>query len=231
MLTSLRVTGFRNFSSLSMEGLTRVNLLVGENNAGKTSVLEAAEILLLARTVPLALARGPMRRGESIPPRLDSERDYGESIDLAHLFKGRKTSLGNRFEIHGETPGGIVSIACTLEQTPSKPRGVNTAVESPARIALEVEPKARVNRIPLELSGMALNRRSRPYPPSEELETPALQFVGTASPDTDSLGAMWDEIVLTPEEKKVIEALQIVQPDIERIAWLSYFAGGQAEFS
>lgn len=68
MLTSLRVTGFRNFSSLALEGLTRVNLLVGKNNTGKTSVLEALEILLLARSLPLVVWRSPSRRGESVPP-------------------------------------------------------------------------------------------------------------------------------------------------------------------
>jgi predicted ATPase len=45
MITELRIENFRGFASLDLKNLKRVNLVVGENNAGKTSLLEA--ILLL----------------------------------------------------------------------------------------------------------------------------------------------------------------------------------------
>ena len=41
MYTSINVEGFRLFDSLKIEGLSRVNLLFGPNNCGKTSLLEA----------------------------------------------------------------------------------------------------------------------------------------------------------------------------------------------
>ena len=40
MLTSIELTGFRGFHQLKLEGLKRVNLIVGKNNSGKTSLLE-----------------------------------------------------------------------------------------------------------------------------------------------------------------------------------------------
>ena len=40
MLTSIELTGFRGFHQLKLEGLSRVNLIVGKNNSGKTSLLE-----------------------------------------------------------------------------------------------------------------------------------------------------------------------------------------------
>jgi hypothetical protein len=235
MLTSLRVTGFRDLSSLSMEGLSRVNLLVGENNAGKTSVLEAVEILLLARTVPLALARGPMRRGENVPPRIDEERDSGVVIDLAHLFHGHEPSPGSEFEVYGRTSQDALSVSCYLEQidpmqNQSEPplgvRDAETTTGFPSTLTLGVVAGNRLIRLPLELSESEFNNRSRLFSRFAESETSALQFVGTASPRTDALGALWDGIVLTPEEQKVIEALQIIQPGIERIAWLSHSRRG-----
>ncbi|MCX6968160.1 MAG: AAA family ATPase [Verrucomicrobia bacterium] len=45
MFTSLEFTNFRGFQSLKLEGLQRVNLVVGRNNAGKTSFLEGLAIL------------------------------------------------------------------------------------------------------------------------------------------------------------------------------------------
>lgn len=41
MLTSIELTGFRGFQHLELDGLKRVNIIVGKNNSGKTSLLEA----------------------------------------------------------------------------------------------------------------------------------------------------------------------------------------------
>jgi ABC-type transport system involved in cytochrome c biogenesis ATPase subunit len=45
MIDEINIENFRGFTSLTLPSLKRVNLIVGENNAGKTSLLEA--ILLL----------------------------------------------------------------------------------------------------------------------------------------------------------------------------------------
>lgn len=44
-LNNIWIDGFRGLRDLSIEGLGRLNILVGENNSGKTSVLEALSIL------------------------------------------------------------------------------------------------------------------------------------------------------------------------------------------
>lgn len=44
MLGSLRITGFRAFSDLTIERLGRVTLAVGKNNVGKTTLLEAVHL-------------------------------------------------------------------------------------------------------------------------------------------------------------------------------------------
>ena len=41
MIAELKIKNFRGFDSLELQGLQRVNLIVGDNNAGKTSLLEA----------------------------------------------------------------------------------------------------------------------------------------------------------------------------------------------
>lgn len=230
MLTSLRVTGFRNFSSLSLEGLTRVNLLVGQNNAGKTSVLEALEILLLARSLPLVVWRSPTRRGESVPPlQPDAESYPAPDLDLRHLFHGREISPGTMFELRGESSLGPLAVTCTVvvesqQATRLRQLDLPMAEQEDGRPALEIEldtgPGTQPTRLPLERS--LEERRIRRYFSAEDKpKPPALQFISTADPRTESLRMLWDAIVLTPEEGKVIEALQIIQPDIERLASLS----------
>lgn len=46
VLQQLTLTAYRGVSNLTLEGLTPVSLVVGANNAGKTSLLEAAGLLL-----------------------------------------------------------------------------------------------------------------------------------------------------------------------------------------
>ena len=41
MFTSLSIKNFRCFSDFTIEPLERVNLIAGENNSGKTALLEA----------------------------------------------------------------------------------------------------------------------------------------------------------------------------------------------
>ena len=46
MLTNIEITNFRGFEKLTLNGLGRVNLIVGRNNTGKTSLLEAVVSLI-----------------------------------------------------------------------------------------------------------------------------------------------------------------------------------------
>jgi AAA15 family ATPase/GTPase len=50
MLKSLHITNFRGFHDLKIEPLKRVNLITGQNNTGKTGVLEALALLLEERS-------------------------------------------------------------------------------------------------------------------------------------------------------------------------------------
>ncbi len=40
-ITNLDISKFRAFKQLNLDGFSRINILLGENNCGKTSVLEA----------------------------------------------------------------------------------------------------------------------------------------------------------------------------------------------
>ena len=63
MLKTLALRGFRGFESYELTDLTTVNLIVGKNNCGKTTVLEAVE-LLVSNGHPVVLHGVAGRRGE-----------------------------------------------------------------------------------------------------------------------------------------------------------------------
>lgn len=51
MIDQLKIENFRGFRSLHLQGLKRVNLIVGSNNSGKTSLLEAVASVTSPSTV------------------------------------------------------------------------------------------------------------------------------------------------------------------------------------
>src|SRR5438270_5113095 len=90
ILNSLEIRNFRGFRHLQIERLGRVNLVVGKNNVGKSSLLEA--LLLYARKAsPMLIWELLGIRDER---RLSASQRYVEIEDmlsaLKYLFYGRK---------------------------------------------------------------------------------------------------------------------------------------------
>ncbi len=74
-LDRISLTGFRNHAASDLAGTTRFNLLVGENGAGKTNVLEALSLLAPGRGLRRAALAEMVRSG--------SETGFGVGASLA----------------------------------------------------------------------------------------------------------------------------------------------------
>jgi AAA15 family ATPase/GTPase len=66
MIHSANILGYRGFNKFELRELGRLNLLVGRNNSGKSSALEALYLLATAGD-PSALWNTLQRRGEQFP--------------------------------------------------------------------------------------------------------------------------------------------------------------------
>jgi len=204
MIKNLTAIGFRCFREIRVEPLTRVNLFVGENNAGKTSLLEAVELLAVGGIE--GLTRSSVRRDEQILGRAESGEEFKEHfIDPSHLFFGHDLQPGAFFEVKGD---GFGRIACTVE----KIAGGRQAL----RFYSERENTKR--RLILSPQGGVL----RPQPPSRRLpeaSRPRVNFFVAESSDLSNLFQLWDPLVLTPEEEEVNNALRIIEPRVDRMAF------------
>jgi len=226
MLTSLKLTGFRNFEDFSLNHLTRVNLLVGTNNAGKTTVLEGANILL-AGGAPYALLQSLVRRGEMSLRQL-AGGGIAQEGDICHLFYGHKLEDGAKFRLEGFNEQRlfveqeIVPLAGVLsEPTPlpvTQPGTADMTVLPPLALKI-INNYGALPLIPLSASG-GLNAQHQRIGVSEDWRM-VINFLPSGQLVTFALGSSWDQIVLTPEEGRVIQALRIIEPAIERIAALS----------
>jgi AAA15 family ATPase/GTPase len=102
MLQQLHLQNFRGFESLELPNLRRVNLIVGRNNTGKTSVLEALYLLLTS-----AKQRNPLRGDDSpllwfIKDKLTAAVLTGEMgglLDESSALRVELTARGNTVDL------------------------------------------------------------------------------------------------------------------------------------
>ncbi len=230
MLRNINIEGYRGFDRLAIEGLKRVNLFVGRNNSGKSSVLEAAQIIASEGAIGGILS-SLKRRGEIIPGNQAEGRT--DEIDLPHLFHGHKIKLGSAFKLEGfnDRP---VSITCEISTTSSNEArfpllpGLDENEEDSAVGLNIIVDGAIKTRLPLSAFGTLPVDWTRRRPGNgtgllggDTVSNRPVRVVPAEGLAPQSMSLLWDGVALTPEEPKLIEALQIIEPGIERIAFLA----------
>jgi hypothetical protein len=222
MIRSVSISGYRGLNNFVMSDLGQVNLLVGKNNSGKSSVLEAL-FLLASGGDPWALWQISSRRGERIEAAAGRTPDA--ELDLSHLFHGHEIRPGakisvtarNRVTSRIELSINEQSRGDTAELIPSE------SGELPSqRLMLEFsgQPTPSISAIPLtSRGGLRLDlvdapRRVR----RSHIDRARAQYVSTESLSAVEATLMWNEIVLTDAEDRVLTALRFLEPKIERLA-------------
>ena len=230
MLKTIKIQNFRGFQSFELQQLGRVNLLVGKNNSGKTSILEAIQ-LLCSRTNLEPLAEVMTNRGEYFWN--DNQRRNRE-LDICHLFYGHEiqpdsklcisgmnnnikeeitVSIGARYfhldDDFGEELNGESS---SFHESSIPIKGLNFGINWTRGEEREILTFPLSNNSCLDLHYVQRFRRDGKNP------LPNTQFVTSSFLTTEKMNQLFDQVVLTPEEIFVQEALQTIEPKIERIA-------------
>ena len=208
MLSSLEIKNFRTFSHLAIERLGRVNLIVGKNNVGKTTLLEALRIygsISPGSTIALVLHR----RNE-----ITRTTEKKAALDLRSLFHGRKAHEDDEIRIRELT-------ADSLEQGfLARPVAERDSGERVATI--EDWPRGPLSRLSVDvLNGplhcsLTANGESLLFSPPKiddcDPEPPFLQGVGSQPDFEDTIAVWWDALSLTEAENRVLLALQTIAP-------------------
>jgi ABC-type branched-subunit amino acid transport system ATPase component len=229
-LNSLEIQNFRPFQHLKIERLGRVNLIVGKNSVGKSSVLDAIN-LYAQRGSPLLLQLILKKHKELNFTRLRDTWDniWGSTVNiqlaaLKDLFFGRKLDLKTLpITLHIGEVGTVqkqINIELgmySLEETEDfggKSRllsldGILTA-DNP-RLAFSVQygtDEPRISRLD----------KIRDFDIYDESPSASSIFVATGGLSETLIGDLWKAIALTDAEENVVKALQIIHPDVERVA-------------
>ena len=211
-LPSLSIRGFRGIGELDVPRLGRVTLIAGKNGAGKTSVLEAVRVYA-ARGREHVLFELLRSYEESAPVIYEDGRALAP--DPAALFHGRDVAPNSRIEIGpGNGSGGeslkieAVPLNEELEDLLEKLYDYDDAPDL-FPLAVEISFANYKRTIPWSLARHIHYRRfadDREEPPPE-LNCRAL---GPGLLSNNEVSELWDEVALTDDEERAIQALNLV---------------------
>lgn len=237
MIRELKVENFRAFRELSLTGLGRVNLLVGANNSGKTSVLEAIAFLASGGD-PRALHSSLARRREHTIVEPAARRTQGDAVDVRHLFFGR--NIGDEASLKISAVGGD---GANLQFRVSTPRVPEDSLSAWREAVAQRAPRPRQRSDQMVLDLDRADRTPRYLRVESSVSAPIdapllpnggltsenaglaggeperpVAFLATSGIDDDELAGFYEKVVLTPEELSVVAALKEVETDIARLA-------------
>jgi len=246
MLSSLEIKNFRNLKSLKIDSLGRVNLITGKNNTGKSTILEAIAILAakgkLNLLFQLLADRGDISR-QSIASGKDAtetnlkalsslftdrvisfdDRDVisikGDEANYSDIASVSQKSLSLRFvRFIDEIEKNNVTGAITRRQIPLS-NDLETTFDN-LNVGLEIKFGDRSNIIPLN------KERISRFPELEIGTQEAFQIINSRNLDKKTNGKLFDNIALSEKEQSVIDALKIIEPTTERIAFVEESISG-----
>ena len=237
MIRNLRLEGYRSFESYELRDLARVNLLVGKNNCGKTSILEAVRFLVSGGN-PYVLRDIADNRGE-IKYFYDRDGQYRSrprrAADLSGFMYGHRFGLGSGFSIRSNDPTQFVTVTVeegTDDLHTEQRRLFEKDIGDAELLAVRVSGTGIGDALsfPATVDG-ALNLESRTMRTVvlDTLRSTPVRFVTAASLGVGLMRRMWDKVVLERREVEVIDALKLVEHKLDSVHFLSANGYGQGD--
>lgn len=228
MLHDLTIQNYRSFKDFQLDGLARVNLIVGSNNSGKTSLLEAI-YLLVNQNKPQCLIDLLDNRGEIALTKASTLSNNGNLISrtyqIKHIFHSHKLSFDQAILLESQKDRPL---SLQIELSPINRQGqlfedIQDNELPGFELSFVYKPHEQI-RVPVLDDGSVETRffRVAKSPRSSLFITaPPCEYLTTDNITFKKLAELWDGINLTPKEDEVVRALQIIEPDVERISFTS----------
>ena len=220
MIDSIEIRNYRNLNELKINSFARVNLITGKNNVGKSSLLEA--IIIYVSKADLRVIYELLNdRGENYFRNSNRDNVLETNIKtFSSLFSSRETSGLVSIATNENNPVSIRFVKYIEKEVPGEYDGEPTT----KRIAIEdADNNISDAHYGIEINN-GVNLRIRPlernYPILKNKSIENFQYIRARNMDNEINGILWDNITLTKKETFVLEALKIIEPNIDRIAFI-----------
>ncbi len=228
MLQTLKIQNFKNIKNLDFPELATINLITGKNNTSKTSLLEA--IAILASNADFEFIYSILRERGELFYSEESTRKINPVKSLSSLFNNRQIDNNglNSIFIGDEINYLRLEFIRYIEEIDDD--NENNVILRKYRTKI---PKKAI--VPNTLLGLeiALGKDKTIFS-IKEIEPHSMrsftfldmvsvidfQFIKPIAHEEDSNANLWDNITLSEKEAYVIEALQIIEPNLEKIAFV-----------
>ena len=219
-LPNLSIGGFRGIRALKIPRLGRVTLLAGRNGVGKTATLEAVR-LYASRGREQVLSTLP-RNHEEFASAIDEDGDKMFAPDFTALFHGRDVSPESRIEIgpRNGTGEGSLKIEAVVpnRKLAERLKKLRRYAALGLPLVIQISFANLKRQIPWfpEFYGDALRRGGigfyRGLIDDQDPPPPAMncRSLGPGLPNNEEVTELWDEIALTDDEGRAVEALNLV---------------------
>ena len=228
MLQTLEISGYRGFESYQLTKLVRVNLVVGRNNCGKTSVLEAIE-LFVSGEHPAVFLRSLQRRSDT------GVRGRDRSPDVSHIFYGHKCAPGASFELSSNNGTRALSVKIlSLEEIESADDSDSITKEwaeiglfdpneegSPMfGISIVKDKRKRRIVLPVMEDGSLRHHRRHRFWYGPKGRTP-VRFLTLDSFNSSAMGEMWNAVLTEGREGEIIDDMKLLEPNLDSIHFMT----------
>jgi predicted ATPase len=222
MYTQLKIENFRGIRSLTLDRLARVNLLVGANSVGKTSVLEALWLLRGAGNPELPLSMAVQRGGKpvfapapenhwlTLFPNLDTDVE----IELSGVLgENARESLKLR---------ALTGVQLGVRSNGGKGHAGDAAVTGristtePPRYTFHMKFTDGLNAE--TISTFEVVKESARVTPNPQITKPAVLLSDRASSEAAEIAALFSKCQDHGRVSEIVDGLRIVDPGIEDLS-------------
>ena len=236
MMESFYIQNFKNFEELTLDQLRRVNLIVGKNSVGKSTLLEAIAVYL-SEGDENCMKEVLARRGEHVLYSKQSE-------EAQDVVKERFLTLFHEWE-ENYSKDFFITLAekrdepLKIQQVYISDYRKNGAAEGQVYYLYHQEEiDENGGKLPITTSGLMATKPDggtsfvrydniRPFTVKIYKRIP-YQMVYTADFDGIDNAALYDKISLSPLENYIVKALNIINGNIDRITFVN--EGGSDRF-
>ena len=227
MLQHIKIRNFRSFKKLDIDGLGRINLISGKNNAGKTALLEAFQ-LHVSNFSPNAIYSILSEREEFFSK--NASRDdlsplkhfyYGHTIDSTNTPLTIESNIDKQ-----ELQFGRFSLVKEDDKyqrqydifdiEDAKALSYDSPDDSHIFCASTLHGRTIVGPL---LNTESFRRNSLRNQRAKQ-DDAKINFVPSGNIDPATLSELWDRISLTDLEEHVVSGLQIIEPRITGITFV-----------